>query len=230
MIKKIINWKRDEWANKRFDFFIKEMNLSSGMKILDLGGSDGSYEDRFINKLKDYKIIIADMDRSALERAKAKGYETIEMDGSLQFPFQNEQFDCIFCNSVIEHVTIKKSDIWKVKNSHYFKDKSTEAQSLFASEILRCSKKYFVQTPHRNFIIESHTWFPFIAFFPRPFQINLIKLLNKFWIKKTTPDWNLLTEKEMQNYFPNATIYVNKKMGFPKEIIAIKRQKKEWIQ
>ncbi len=223
MIKKIIKKRREKWANERFDFFLKEMNLSPGMNILDLGGNDGSFIDRFKNKLKDYKLIISDIDKKALEKAKAKGYETLEMDGSLKFPFQNEQFDCIICNSVIEHVTINKDDVWKIKNSKIFKVKSWESQSLFASEISRCSKKYFVQTPHKDFFFETHVWIPFIAFLPRSIQLKLIKFFNTFWIKKTQPDWSLLSKKEMQNLFPDAIIYVNKKFGFPKEIIAIKK-------
>ena len=223
LIKKIIVKKREKWANERFDFFIKEMDLNKDMKILDLGGGDGTYMDRFKTKLKDYEITIADIDKVALRRAADKGYKTVEMDGSNYFPFENKQFDCIFCNSVIEHVTINKDDCWNEKSGQNFKRKSVEAQSIFASEILRCSKKYFVQTPHKYFPIEQHTWVPFMALLSRPCTIFLIKLLNKFWIKKTTPDWYLLTKNEIQKYFPGGHIYINRKFGFPKEIFAIRR-------
>ena len=50
-----------------------------------------------------------------------------------------------------------------------------------------------------------------------------MKQLNKFWVKKTQPDWNLLTEKDMKILFPDAEIIVKKKLGMKKEIIAIKR-------
>ena len=56
---------------------------------------------------------------------------------------------------------------------------------------------------------------------PRTLQVKLIKLLNKFWVKKTGPDWNLLDEKQMKSFFPEAEIIVIKKFGFKKEIIAL---------
>ena len=223
MITKFIRKKREQWSIERFDFFLNEMDLSPGIKILDLGGYDGLYMDRFKDKNRDFKIVIADIDESALQRASQKGYITVKMDGNKVFPFKDKEFDCTFCNSVIEHVTVPKEIMWNMNDDFIFKKESLQSQLFFAKEIMRCSKKYFVQSPHKLFPIESHTWFPFFALLSRPFQIKLIKMLNKVWIKATNPDWNLLTKKDMQNLFTDARIVVIKKFGFPKEVIAIKK-------
>jgi cyclopropane fatty-acyl-phospholipid synthase-like methyltransferase len=190
---------RKKWADERFKFFYTTMKIAPGMKILDLGGSGGRYMDYLKKENINLDITIADMDTNALDIAKKKGYKTVLMDGSAQFPFCDKEFDIIFCNSVIEHVTIPKNEIWKLYNK--FKEKALKSQTIFANEIIRCSKQYFVQTPHRYFPIEAHTQFPLVGYFDHSVRICLIKILNLFWIKKTSPDWHLLTKKEMELLF-----------------------------
>jgi hypothetical protein len=130
-------------------------------------------------------------------------------------------------NSVIEHVTIPKEEIWSFKSTKDFKNLSLKRQVEFANEIRRIGKSYFVQTPNRYFIIESHTWLPgLIVFLPRSIQIKTIKIFNKFWVKKQPPDWNLLTFKDMQRLFPDAIIYKEKSFGLTKSLIAIKTKNK----
>lgn len=221
-MKKLFSKYHEQWAIEKINVFLSKIKLPANCSILDLGGNDGAYMERF----KKYfnpgnKIIIADIDDAALSKARERGYETQYVDcGKDRFPFPDKSFDCIFCNSVIEHVTVPKEEIWNTNNN--FKERSLQIQRNFASEIERTAKSYYVQTPHRGFPVEAHTWFPFISYFPRTMQINAIKLLNRFWVKKTSPDWNLLDEKQMQEMFPSAQILVIRKMGFKKEIIAIK--------
>lgn len=220
-MRKIFVKYHEKWAREKIDFFLLNINLPGNSFILDLGGNNGAYMERFKTHCKEnYRIIIADIDKGALEEAGQRGYDTRHMDGGEKFPFSDSEFECIFSNSAIEHVTVPKEEIWNFGNN--FKERSMGIQKNFADEIRRCSKSYYVQTPHRHFPIEAHTWFPFVGFLPRVMQIRLIRLLNRFWFKKTTPDWNLLDEKQMKNLFPDANIFVIKKMGFKKEIIAIK--------
>jgi len=60
-----------------------------------------------------------------------------------------------------------------------------------------------VQTPNKYFLLETHSWLPFIQYLPRFVLIPFIKFMNKFWIKKNQPDWNLLDKKDMKKLFPN---------------------------
>jgi len=213
--------KREYWAKERISFLKSKINFFPKMKILDLGGYDGVFMDKISTVCNDLDITISDIDKNALEIAKSKGYKTIHMDGSVIFPFADNEFDLIFCNSVIEHVTIPKTDVWMKQKNKKFESDSFKFQSLFAKEIRRCAKHYFVQTPHKYFIIESHTWFPFVGYFSHNSIICIVSVLNKFWIKKSDPDWYLLSGKQMKELFPNAQIFTTKKIGFPKEIIAI---------
>jgi hypothetical protein len=79
-----------------------------------------------------------------------------------------------------------------------------------------------VQTPYKYFIIESHSWLPvIIVFLPIIMQIKIIAFFNKFWPKKTVPDWHLLTIKQMKELFPEAKIIKEKSFFFTKSLIAI---------
>lgn len=49
-----------------------------------------------------------------------------------------------------------------------------------------------------------------------------ISLLNKFWIKKTKGDWNLLSKKELWELFPDAKIIKEKFLFMTKSLIAVK--------
>jgi len=212
------------FMNERFRFFLNVINIKKGDFIVDLGGGDGSFMELFGEKKGDYNILVADISKSAIEKAKKKGFKTLLLKDSGPLPFNDKEVDIIFCNSVIEHYTIPKTIIWSTTNGDRFKSEALKAQSFLASEIERTSKRYFVQTPSKSFPIESHTFFPFTEKLSRPYQIHLIKFLNKFWVKKTSPDWYLLNNSEMNFLFPNGNIIQKKWLGFSKEIIAYRNK------
>ena len=169
-------------------------------------------------------IWVADISPKDLKVAQERyGLQTVLIEESKPLPFPDQFFDIVFCSSVIEHVTIPKSEIYWCRNGREFARRAFENQRLFAGEIRRLGKRYFVQTPHRYFIIEAHTWLPMpIALLPRPMLLKLIPLLNRFWIKQTHPDWYLLTPRQMQQLFPEAKIVIERWWGLPKSIMAYK--------
>ena len=204
--------------------FQSYFQLNKETKILDLGAWNGDHISRLLDGL-DYtpsNITLADIDEVALKKAHEKyGFDYIVMKEGEDLPFEDDHFDVVYCNSVIEHVTIPKSEIWDVRSSLEFKNRSLEQQHVFAKELARIGKEYFVQTPHRHFPIESHTWLPLVAFLPRPIQTPLIGITNKWWVKGTDPDWYLLDEKQLQEMFPEAKVEIEMVWGFPRSIMAI---------
>jgi SAM-dependent methyltransferase len=168
-------------------------------------------------------VYIADIDPEALKSGQNKfGFQSVLLDETGGLPFADKFFDIVYCSSVIEHVTVPKEEIWKLKSESEFQKRALESQSKFADEIRRVGRQFFVQTPARNFPVESHTWLPLFSFLPRPLQIKTMQATNKFWIKGALPDFNLLTEKEMAKFFPEAEIVFERKFGFVKSIMAIK--------
>lgn len=213
---------------KRIKHFLKSFNLNSKTKLLDLGASNGEYTSKLIKgtKLKKKNIYIADIDKKSLEQAnKNYGFKTILLKENQKIKFKDKYFDIVFSNSVIEHVTLKKKDIWNIKSSRKFKEESFANQRKFANEIIRLGKNFYVQTPNKYFLLETHSWLPFIQYLPRFVLIPFIKFMNKFWIKKTQPDWNLLDKKDMKKLFPSSRILYEKFLFLNKSIIAVKNKK-----
>ena len=217
---------RNSFLKARVNLFVdtvleKVYKGDKTIDILDLGGGTGVFWQFIPNDLyENINIYIADITNNHKSKIENYGYQFILLDeGSLQ-NFKENQFDIVVCNSVIEHVTIDKNEVWSVRNSQIFRKMAEHHQFEFARDIIRISKNYFVQTPNKHFPFELHTWLPFIQYIPRKFLIRFIKLTNKFWIKKTSPDWNLLTVKKMKQLFSTATIISEKCCGLKKSIIA----------
>lgn len=224
-MKKLFKKFSEKSRKKRAKIFLNKLSPQKEATIVDLGGGNGKYIHAIVKDLHPLNITIADILKEDLDYAKNTfGYKTAVLNESKKLPFEDNTFDIVFCNSVIEHVTIPKDQIWKLKNTKEFERLSLLRQHEFANEIRRIGKSYFVQTPNKYFLIESHSWLPgIVAVMPRNIQIETIRLFNKFWFKKTAPDWNLLTYTKMQQLFPDATIYREKSFGFTKSLMAIKK-------
>ncbi len=224
-MKKIILKISQNAREKRAKIFRQNFQIEKGSKILDIGSEDGT-NINFVLKNTDFdarNIFIADIDKKAIEKgARNFGFNPVLLQESGKLPFDDEFFDIVYCSSVIEHATVAKNDMWNIKSGKKFREISFENQKLLAGEIRRIGKSYFVQTPSKNFPIESHSWLPFVAFFPRSLFLQTIKASNRFWIKKTIPDYNLLDQREMKKLFPDAEILTEKKFGLVKSIIAIR--------
>ena len=112
--------------------------------------------------------------------------------------FADQEFDVVFSNSVIEHVG------------------DPDAQRQVAGEIKRVGKRYFVQTPNRNFPLEPHFFFPGFQFLPLMTRIWLLQHFNLGWYNKI-PDYTaarqevetirLLSRREVTQLFPEGTLY-----------------------
>lgn len=224
-----IVWKFSAQARqKRAELFRKYFTINEDTKILDLGSENGT---NIYNVLQGCNydarnIYIADIDSSAVEEGKKLyGFNAVLIEENGKLPFDDQYFDIVYSSSVIEHTTVAKSEIWNLKNGKEFKKAAFERQKEFAAEIIRLGKQYFVQTPSKTFPVESHTWLPAFGYLPREIFVPALKLTNRFWIKKSEPDFNLLGKKEMKNLFPGAEIICESKFGLTKSIMAVKSDK-----
>lgn len=171
-------------------------------------------------------VFIADIETSALDCGREKfGYQTVLLDESGRLPFDDGAFDVVYSSSVIEHVTVPKSDVWKITDENQFRRTAWANQMRFAAEIRRVGESFFVQTPNRRFFIESHSWLPFAGFLPRPWLLKVLRISNKFWIKGAPPDFNLLDPRKMAELFPDAEIVLEKKFGLVKSVMAVKTKR-----
>lgn len=203
------------------NFFLNEKS-----KILDLGSESGANINMVLSdqKITPSNVYIADIDSNSIHEGHLKyGYIPVPIPSSGKLPFPDKFFDLVYCSSVIEHVTINKSEIWNSYSGEKFKSNSIIRQLDFAGEIQRLGVNFFVQTPYKYFPIESHSWLPFASYIPRFALIPLLRFTNLFWIKKTQPDWNLLDKKSFSSLFEGATIIEEKSFGLTKSLMAISK-------
>jgi SAM-dependent methyltransferase len=206
--------------------FNREFTIDANTRIVDIGSENGSAIARVIagTNIQPQNVYIADIDAELVQGGQQRfGFVPVVIPESGRLPFEDGFFDIVFCSSVIEHVTVPKSEVWSTRSGAVFRQRAEQSQEAFAKEIRRLGKAYFVQTPNRWFPIESHTWLPFIGFAPRRLQVPAIALSNRIWIKSTNPDWHLLTAREMGALFPDADIRRERFLGLTKSIMAIRR-------
>ena len=210
---------------KRAEIFRQNFKLNKTTKILDIGSENGENINRVLGdtEILPNNVFIADIDAQVIKSGREKfGFQSVLLDETGTLPFADNFFDIVYCSSVIEHTTASKERVWEISSEKEFQKTAWEKQKFLAKEIERVGKAYFVQTPSKNFPIESHTWLPMFSYLPRPLQIKILRLSNKYWIKKSLPDFNLLNSKDMRKLFPEAKIIFEKKFGLVKSIIAIK--------
>jgi SAM-dependent methyltransferase len=209
---------------RRAAVFRSRFALGPRTRILDLGSADGAHVHAVLRgtRVQPHNVVIADIRESVVQRgAERFGFTPIVLKEDVDLPFEDRDFDIVHCSSVIEHVTVPKSQVWSIRSDARFRDVARARQSRFAKEIRRVGRQYFVQTPHPGFPIESHSWLPFFGYLPRRALLRLLPLSNALWIKKTAPDWCLINEPTLQRMFPEAIIVHERLFGLTKSLAAV---------
>lgn len=199
IIKSIVN---SGYRKNRLEIFLSNFKIEKSTKILDVGG----IEETWIGTGLEENVTILNL----VNCGDSKILKIVGDARDLSM-FPDKCFDIIFSNSVIEHV-----------------GGDSEKKSM-ADEIIRVAKKYWVQTPNKNFPIEIHFMFPFFLFLPHQFK----KIIAKYWPfsmakifeldpLKELEDLQLLNKTELQSLFPEAIILPEKYFLLNKSLIAIK--------
>lgn len=208
---------------KRGQMFRDAFDIGPETRILDLGGGTGGHIASILAGPAD--VTVADISESDLAEAAGRGYRTVQLRGDEDImPFEDNAFDIVFCSSVIEHVTGPKDEMRWMKDDAKFNANADRYQGQFAAELRRITRGYFVQTPYKYFIVESHSWLPvFIVMMPRWLMVPTIRFTNRFWPKGTRPDFRLYTRQQMKDQFPDSEIASERVLGMTKSLIAVKR-------
>lgn len=209
---------------RRAQRFRSEFRLGADTRILDLGGGDGAHIRMVLESspVRMENVYVADVNERALERARDYGHRTAVLSQDGRVPFPDRYFDIVFCSSVIEHVTVPKNELWQHRDE-LFGRKAVVHQRAFADEISRISKSFWVQTPARSFLIETHSWLPFLGWLPRSAQLAVLRFTRHFWVSRHPPDYYLLTRGHMEALFPGARIERERWLGMTKSWIAVRR-------
>ncbi len=103
----------ENWKKVFCDKVYSKLNRDNEAKILDFGCGDGKYYEFFSKVFKKENIYGTEVSVERVERARKRGwlkvYHTKEMK---QLPFENDLFDFVNCDQVIEHIKCKDSDFY----------------------------------------------------------------------------------------------------------------------
>jgi len=130
-------------------------------------------------------------------------------------PFEDDSFDLVFSNSVIEHLG------------------TPEKQAQMARELRRVGRALWVQTPSRDFPIEPHYLTPIVHWMPRTVRKKLLRNFSLWgWITRPSNEQveaivdeiRLLDHGEMVTLFPDCEIRRERFMGLTKSLIAVRRR------
>jgi len=106
----------------------------------------------------------------------------VRADAAAGLPFADDEFDLVYCSSVIEHVPPAR-------------------RAAFAAELRRVGRGWFVQTPARSFPIEPHSLLLGAHWLPS-------RLRRAYWRLGATGGWeeiSLLSRNELESLFGPAS-------------------------
>ena len=180
-------------------------------KVLDIGGTV-DYWRSFATQLDFQRVQVTVVN---IERGNAalNNIEFLPGDGRSLPNLDDNSFDIVHSNSVIEHV-----GRWQDMCS-------------MAKEVRRLAQRYFVQTPYYWFPIEPHARFFALHWMPEALRYRIVmKRTCGYWQRqedlgeamRTIQSAVLLDKRQMIYLFPEAKIISEKFCGLTKSLIAVR--------
>jgi hypothetical protein len=205
------NRRPDSLANRfrrrRFRFFASLLApLPRPVRVLDVGGTGA-----FWRQMGDPRALGIDLVLLNTAAEPSYGIETVTGDGRDMAMFGDGDFDVVFSNSVIEHLS------------------EWEDQRLMADEIQRVGRRFFVQTPSRYFPIEPHFLLPCFQFLPLSARVALVRrfalgyhdrIPDPVEARRAVEEIRLLGARELLLLFPGASLYRERVLGLTKSYVA----------
>ena len=139
------------FRQRRFRIFLEMVrSLPKPISILDIGGTLAFWEAMGFAE-EGVSITLLNLE---VQQQMKPGFMSIAGDATA-LDFDDQSFDIVFSNSVIEHLY------------------TFEQQQKMATEVQRVGKTYFIQTPNYWFPIEPHWVFPFFQYLPFNWRVWL---------------------------------------------------------
>jgi len=170
-----------------FDLFTTYFRPTRNLSVLDVGvtSDDVFQESNYFEKLYPFPeriTCVGTEDGSHLEQQYA-GLKYLRVRTGEQLPFDDNAFDIVFSNAVVEHVG------------------GRTAQARFVEELCRVGKRFFITTPNRWFPVEHHTGLPIVHWLPAKLYRGVLRKTHyAYWSREE--HLNMLTAASFAGLFP----------------------------
>jgi hypothetical protein len=177
------------------------------VSILDVGGAEAYWKTMGMDEEDQVSLTLLNLKKEDVTLPNV----TSVVGDAREIHYDDNSFDVVFSNSVIEHVG------------------SYADQMKMANEVRRVGKRHFIQTPNRFFPLEPHFLFPFFQFLPVPVRVRLLQNFNLGWFPRTpearqareiVESIRLLGKDEFLVLFPGSSLYEEKAFGMTKSFVA----------
>jgi SAM-dependent methyltransferase len=154
---------------RRHERFFALAELPPNARVLDLGcGALG------------LRAFEPELDITGVDLCERPGYPGpfVRADAAAGLPFAEDEFDLVYCSSVIEHVPRAR-------------------RAAFAAELRRVGRGWLVQTPAFSFPLEPHSLLPFAHWLPA-------RTRRRYWRLGAASEWEqieLLRRSELEALF-----------------------------
>jgi SAM-dependent methyltransferase len=154
---------------RRHEHFFSTTEISKGARVLDVGCG-----------VLGLRALEPELDITGVDLTERPGYPGafVRADAAAGLPFAEQEFDLVYCSSVIEHVPPAR-------------------RAAFATEVRRVGRGWFVQTPALSFPIEPHSLLPGAHWLPP-------SLRKPYWRLGAAREWediSLLSRGELEALF-----------------------------
>lgn len=214
LIRQLADWRNprsmgNRLRSKRMNLFARMIApLPKPVRIIDIGGTTAFWEHRGWTDRRDVAITVVNL------KCEPQRYPHIESksgDATNLSEFPDKSFDVVFSNSVIEHLS------------------TFENQAAMAREVQRVARAYWVQTPNYWFPIEPHFHILGWQWMPRIIRVKLLQRYRCGWrgpcpdrlqAERLVDEVRLMSRRELQKLFPDASIRTERFCGLSKSFIA----------
>src|SRR5690606_34842315 len=179
------------------------------VRLLDIGGTVNFWKQAGWTDRDDVKITLVNL------MAQETGYPHIESrigDAANLTEIEDQSFDVVFSNSVIEHLF------------------SFEKQAAMAKEVERVGRRYWIQTPNFWFPMEPHFHFPGWQWLPESVRVALLLKRRCGWrgpcpdreeARRFVQEVRLLSRRELKKIFPRAQVLPERFYGLVKSWVVV---------
>lgn len=195
----------------KMELLERHLPLAGTERVLDIGSQVDAQSRQILERFPDKsRITAANLFPEHLEniRRAYPGIRTVQADAR-QLPFDDQAFDLVYSNAVIEHVG------------------TLADQQRMADEVRRVGKRWFLTTPNKWYPFEFHARMPFVSWLPPAWMHRVTRLWGYNHVRgryqpgNDFSDVHLLTAARLRRMFPDSLVIKPRVTFWPETLVVV---------